>query len=324
MSKLPTVSAITGDLLPALRQNGIEALLPSHIKPETFARMAAVAIFNNPMLYDADQTSVVNGLIMSARDGLVCDGREAALVPFKTKVNGQYVTKAQYMPMVDGVLKRVRQSGQVKVIDSKAIFANDDFDFWSDEEGDHFKHKPTLGEPGELVAVIAFAKMNDDTNYISLLRRWEIDRSREASKQGNNEFGPWSKYFDRMACKTGLHRIARRLPNSSEILEMLEHGDPKVWDENQRQEKELNPQKKLPKTASDLNAMFSQNETESGDNNQGLSKFDELKALMNETDNLEDLFSIGEAVNEAYKAQEIGNEEQQELRTIFQKKKNSF
>ncbi len=245
MSNELTVSGITSNLMPDLMNNGIGDLLPKGLSIETFAKLAAVAIFNNPMLREADTKSVINSLIMSAKDGLLCDGREAALVPFKTKENGTFVTKAQYMPMVDGVLKRVRQSGQVSVIASKPVFANDEFTFFSDEDGDHFKHTPTLGDPGELVAVIAYAKMKDGTRHIELLRRWEIDRARAASKTGTSEFGPWHKYYDRMACKTGLHRIGRRLPNSSEIIEMLERGDPKEWE---REERDITPESKQSST----------------------------------------------------------------------------
>lgn len=281
-----TVSTITTDIVAGLKNNGIESLLPAHIKTETFARLAAVAIFNNPMLQDADQTSVINGLIMSAKDGLLCDGREAALVPFKTKVNGQFITKAQYMPMVDGVLKRVRQSGQVKDIDAKAVFENDTFDFWSDEDGDHFTHRPTLKEPGELIAVIAFAKMNDGSKHISLLRRWEIDRARETSKQGNNEFGPWVKFFDRMACKTGLHRIARRLPNSSEILEMLERGDPRTWTNDKHEEKDITPKSKSIGNNVTAEDIFS--------NNAGGAKPDKAQELIDQINECEDMSTLSE------------------------------
>lgn len=245
MSNEITVSGITSSLLPDLESNGVGDLLPKGITIDTFAKLAAVAIFNNPMLHKADPKSVINSLILSAKDGLLCDNREAALVPFNSKGK----TLAQYMPMVDGVLKRVRQSGQVSIIASKPVFANDDFTFFTDEDGDHFKHVPTLGEPGELVAVIAYAKMKDGTRHVELLRRWEIDRSRAASKTGQSEYGPWHKYYDRMACKTGLHRIGRRLPNSSEMLEMLERGDVMSW---QQEERDVTPKSKQSTTLDSL------------------------------------------------------------------------
>lgn len=341
MSNSITVSLITSQLLPELKKNGIDSLLPTHIKPETFARLAAVAIFNNPSLASADRASVINGLIMSARDGLLCDGREAALVPFNTKQNGKYITKAQYMPMVDGVLKRARQSGQVKFIDSKPVFANDEFDFWSDEDGDHFKHRPTLDNPGELVAVIACAKMNDGSVYMSLLRRWEIERAKASSKQGNNENGPWIKFYDRMACKTGLHRIARRLPNSSEIIEMLEMGDPKNWDKEVRNEREINPIQNERETS--IEDVFNEPDTiasreietphtvdcEAGiddilNYDVGMSKFEELVSEIKHTSTLGDLIEVGGYISQAKDCGEINEEEALSLKVEYQKRKNSL
>lgn len=262
MSNELTVQGFMQVLMPELKTNGIEAILPKHVSLETFTRLAAIAIVSNPMLTKADPQSVIQSLILSAKDGLVCDGREAALVPFNTKVNNQWVNKAQYMPMVDGVLKRVRQSGQVKIIASKPVFDNDEFSFWTDEEGDHFKHVPYMGkDSGELIAVIAYAVMNDGSKYVELLRRWEIDRVKDASKSGNKEGSPWLKWFDRMACKTGLHRVARRLPNSSEILEMLERGDMMDF----KQEKDVTPKQQAKESKSMLDSIvddaISNNET---------------------------------------------------------------
>lgn len=55
-----------------------------------------------------------------------------------------------------------------------------------------------------------------------------------------------------------------------------------------------------------------------------LSKYEELSNLIGTSGTLEDLFEAGNYVNEAYKAGQITNEEQHNLRTDFQKKKNSF
>lgn len=308
MSNELTVSVITSSLMPDLVSNGISDLLPKGLSIETFAKLAAVAIFNNPMLREADPKSVINSLIMSAKDGLLCDGREAALVPFKTKG----VTMAQYMPMVDGVLKRVRQSGQVSVIASKPVFANDEFTFFSDEDGDHFKHVPTLGEPGELVAVIAYAKMKDGTRHIELLRRWEIDRSRAASKTGNSEYGPWAKYYDRMACKTGLHRIGRRLPNSSEIMEMLERGDPKEWE---REERDITPQRE--ESAIDAIMAKAEQEAVEGLDDQNFSL---LHSMISDAENL-DAFAI---VMEDVKKSGASEEQKVELRKAATAKKKEL
>lgn len=124
-------------IAPQLRSQGIEALLPSGVSFEAFVRAAATAMAQNPELANADQKSVIQSLIRCATHGLVPDNREAALVTFKEKQGTNFVLKAQYIPMVDGVLKRARMSGQIAVIAAKAVFDGDAFDYWMDEQGEH-------------------------------------------------------------------------------------------------------------------------------------------------------------------------------------------
>ncbi len=76
-------------------------------------------------------------LTRCAKDGLMPDGREAALIVRSTKVNNQFVKKAVYMPMVDGVMKRARQSGQVANIIAKVVYSQDEFEYVIDENGEH-------------------------------------------------------------------------------------------------------------------------------------------------------------------------------------------
>ena len=50
----------------------------------------------------------------------------------------------------------------------------------------------------------------------------EIERVKSVSRSSSNASSPWAKWYDRMAVKSALHRLARRLPNSAEVAEMLE------------------------------------------------------------------------------------------------------
>ncbi|CAH9012019.1 putative RecT Recombinational DNA repair protein (RecEpathway) [Vibrio phage 236O40-1] len=334
---LPTVQQISSDLLPMVQQQGLAALLPDHIKPEAFIRSAAVAMLNNPAVVGADKQSIVNSLILAAKDGLLCDGREAALVPFKTKVNGQYVDKAQYMPMVDGVLKRIRQSGQVSMIVAKPVFKKDEFDYWFDEDGEHFKHKPCMdSDPGELICVLAAARLVSGELIVDVVPRRDVDRARAASKQGNNEYGPWVKYFDRMAVKTGLHRIGKRLPNSSEILEMLERGDQKEW---QNEEKDITPQRERKSTAAMLNDAFSGNGNISqdqlnGDDSQqfndsedfsgGPSAFDKLEIEISEQSDVAGWNKVKAKLVNAMMGELIDEDEAAKLRIALNLKKEEI
>ena len=57
----------------------INTALPPHINADRFVRNAYTAITNNPYLLGLDRPSLFNAVMKSAQDGLMPDGKEAAL-----------------------------------------------------------------------------------------------------------------------------------------------------------------------------------------------------------------------------------------------------
>ena len=206
---------------------GVQSILPVHVSYDRFVQCAAVALANNKDLLAADPQSVINSLTQCAKDGLVADNREAALVVFSTKQGNDWIKKAQYMPMVDGVMKRARQSGEIAVIASRAIYQGDKFRAWMDGDGEHIEYEPTLGSRGDMIGVFAYAKMKDGEIQFEVMNMDDIQKVRSASK--NSDRGPWVDWFEGMAKKACMHRLCRRLPNSAELMEMLERGQIMQW-----------------------------------------------------------------------------------------------
>jgi len=213
-----------------------KAILPSHVSFEKFTNAAAVALATNVDLFDADRQSVINALSSCAKDGLIPDGREAALVVYKTTLpNGQRVRRAQYMPMIDGVMKRVRQSGEVSIIATRVLYKNDKFRVWMDENGEHIFYEPNMLDRGEMIGAFAYAKMRSGELQFEVMNIEDIEKVRAASK--NSDKGPWVNWYESMSRKSVMHRLGRRLPNNSEIMEMLERGQEMVW----QKEKDITP-----------------------------------------------------------------------------------
>lgn len=238
MSNLVVIQKeIEGDLIAA----GVQSILPANMKMSTFVRCAAVAMAGNKDLNGADRDSLIMSLTQCAKDGLVPDNKEAAIVTFNTNVAAkgqpkQWMTKAQYMPMIDGVMKRARMSGQIAVLSSKAVFNDDIFRYWMDENGEHINYEPTYNG-GEMRLAFAFAKLTSGELIVEVMSKADVDKVRAASKTG--QWGPWKEWYERMACKAVMHRLARRLPNASEIVEMCEAGMNMSFDANT--EKEIIP-----------------------------------------------------------------------------------
>lgn len=197
-------------------------VLPSHISAEKFQRVVVTAVNSNPDLRAADRRSIYTACMKCAQDGLLPDGREAAFVIYNRRGNdGQYDKVAQYMPMIAGILKKVRNSGELSHISAHCVHSGDDFAY---ELGDQpfIRHKPRLdGQRGEFVCAYAIAKLNDGSLVREVMNMAEIEQVRMCSKSGSDDHGKpkgiWKSWYPEMARKTVLRRLCKYLPMSSDL-----------------------------------------------------------------------------------------------------------
>jgi recombination protein RecT len=236
------LATIQNQLNNSLVAAGIQSMLPSGTTMDQFVRCASIAMVQSKDLGEANQDSVIMALTMCAKDGLVPDNKEAALVTFSVNVAPkgqpkQWAKKAQYLPMIDGVIKRARMSGQVAAMAAKAVYKNDEFSYWMDENGEHYKYVPTFGDRGELLLCFAYAKLTNGELLIEVMTKADIDKVKGASK--TSSYGPWVDWYDRMGCKAVMHRLCRRLPNASEMVQMCEQGMNMAFDPTT--EKDITP-----------------------------------------------------------------------------------
>lgn len=189
--------------------------LPEHVSPERFVRVVLTAINSNPELQKADRTSVLGAAMKCAQDGLLPDGREAALVV--------YGGKASYLPMIAGVLAKVRRSGELLTINAHIVYERDTFSYVLGDE-ERIEHQPYLeGDRGKPIAAYAVAKTKDGGIYREVMSVAQINQVRNVSRAKNN--GPWVSWWDEMARKTVLRRLSKRLPMSTDLLQVFQRDD---------------------------------------------------------------------------------------------------
>lgn len=234
------------------RAKQFRSVLPSHIKPEQFQRVAVTAIQNDPMLLEADQKSLMNSLMKSAQDGLLPDGREGALVVYNTNIAKQgqpphWIKQVQWMPMIGGILKKIRQSGQVKFITARVVYENDEFDFWIDEKGEHMRHRPARTNRGKVVDVYAMAVTDDEALYMEVLNVEDIEKIRQSSKSANSP--AWKNWWNGMAEAKTLRKLSKRLPLSNELLTVIQRDDESHEFENMR---DVSPKQSSHKSAHEM------------------------------------------------------------------------
>lgn len=237
------------------RAEDFKMVLPSHITPEKFQRVVATAALQSPQLLECDRQSLLLAAMKLAQDGLLPDGREAALVPFKTSIKdgNNWLDKwiVQPMPMVYGLRKKILQSGDVLSIETGVVYL-------ADLESGHFiyeigmdppiRYRPNLLLPIEetadekIVAAYSIAKLRNEGGgdpywSVEVMRRAEIDKVRQSSQTGAlgrvvkfgkdkgkpiPPKGPWVDWFGEMARKTVLRRHSKVLPMSGDVLETIE------------------------------------------------------------------------------------------------------
>jgi recombination protein RecT len=189
--------------------------LPKHIPSAKFVRSVQTAIKLNPGIASCEPASVMGSCIKAAADGLILDGREAALV--------MYGNKAQYMPMVAGVIKRLVNSGNLSTINAHVVYQNDVFEYVLGDE-ERIIHKPTIiGERGPLIAVYAIATMKDGTKMRRVMAKADVEKVRMSSRSKDN--GPWKSWYEEMARKTVIRNLAKYLPASADLGHVFEDDD---------------------------------------------------------------------------------------------------
>lgn len=199
--------------------------LPSHIKPEKFQRVVMTVVQQTPELLAADRHSLLAACTKCAADGLVPDGREAALVIFNTKTkDGGWEKRVQYMPMLAGLQKRARNTGEISGIEAHVIYEHDDFT-WRQGTESELRHIPKFPGPrGGPIGAYAIARFKDGSQpQVEVMDVDEINRVRAISRAKDS--GPWVSWWSEMARKTVFRRLSKWLPADAEVDDLIRRDD---------------------------------------------------------------------------------------------------
>ena len=206
------------------------AALPKHIPQERFARVIMTAVQRNPDLLRADRQSLWNSAMQAAADGLLPDGREGALVVYHTKALKQnkndrdvWIQKVQWLPMIAGIRKKVRNSGEIIDWTAHVVHAKDEFAY---ELGDDpfIKHKPFMGgDRGPVIAAYSVATLKGGEKSREVMTRADLDKVKAASKSADT--GPWKTWYEEMCRKSVAKRHAKVLPMSTDLDDLIRRDD---------------------------------------------------------------------------------------------------
>jgi recombination protein RecT len=214
----------------------IEKALPPDIDVDRFIRTVVTSVQMNPDLLYADRRSLMAACMRAAQDGLMPDGREAVLNIYNTKVKikddrgrtvEEWVPMVQFLPMVRGILKVMRNTGEIADVDAAAVYERDHFRFTRGDDP-RIEHEPYLGEeePGKIIAAYMIVKLMNGEVHREVMPRRDIEKTRLASKNAEGANSPWTKWYDQMAIKAVIKRGSKLLPTSSDRLaRVIEHDN---------------------------------------------------------------------------------------------------
>lgn len=200
----------------AKRIDQIGLSLPGHITKDKFLRTAQTAIAMTRNIEKAKPGSLLQAVSKAAADGLILDGREAALVV-------DYQGEVQYRPMMRGLLKLAYQSGRLKSIVVETARTEDVFIYSPTNADEPIRHEINLKAPrGDVYAVYAKAELIDGGLVFEVMTTEDVNSIRDRSdayrafKNGKIKSTPWSTDWSEMARKTVFRRLSKYLPSSTD------------------------------------------------------------------------------------------------------------
>lgn len=224
MSNYPAVQQLSKDM--ASQSKSLESVLPHGMDVKRFMRTTINAIQTHAQsaaLMAADRGSLFSACQKAAGDGLLLDGKEATLVTFKNQVT--------YMPMVQGLVKLARNSGEIKNILAEVVFEKDEFQYRPgiDEQP---MHAPDwfADDRGAPVGCYAVVTTRDNEKIVRVLPKSRIMAIAAGGRNGHQYTPGKGAHFEEWWKKTAIKNVLKYAPKSTELDRALEadneHYDP--------------------------------------------------------------------------------------------------
>lgn len=186
-------------------------VLPSHIRPDTWIRLAKGVLRRNDQLANVatrNSASLLAALLDAARLGLEPGTDQYYLVPFGQEIVG--------IVGYQGEIELIYRAGAVSSVKAEIVYERDEFEFTPDMQRP--RHKPNwFGERGDMIGVYAYAEMKDgSTSRVVVMSKADVEKVKAVSRAAQAKDSPWNTWPDRMWLKTAIHQLAKWVPTSAE------------------------------------------------------------------------------------------------------------
>jgi recombination protein RecT len=161
--------------------------------------------------------SFMEALFRCAKDGLIPDGKEAAI--------GHFKGVATYMPMRDGFVKVLWRTGMIKDINDNVVTVAEEaegrFEYEEGSEG-YVRHRPSMTRTDADIAIAAYCVIN----LVGGGQIREVVNQDELKKIEAMSRSPARKEWKfQMSRKAAIRRVMGKMPREAGIAQLLGHDD---------------------------------------------------------------------------------------------------
>jgi recombination protein RecT len=202
----PTITSTIAELKPQLQR-----ALPRGMDADRIARLALTAVRKDKALAKCDPMSFAGALLTASALGL------------EPGVNGEawlvaYGRECTFIPGYQGLAKLFYQHPLARHLECEVVYERDDFDYAKGTDP-YLRHKPALGDRGQVVAYYAAASLSTGAKAFVVLTPDEVKALR------GGKVGPSGKIADPMRWmerKTVLRQLFKLLPKSTTLQTALD------------------------------------------------------------------------------------------------------
>jgi recombination protein RecT len=209
----------------------LAAIMPSHMKPDVFTRLAVSTLSRDPKLLAAAQNnpaSLMGALWEASRLGLEPGTEQYYLTYRNSRRRGPEIVG---MPGYQGEVELIYRAGAVSSVTVEVVRERDAFVWkqgsvdthrpprWAGEQTRPYHDADWFEDRGPLRGVYAYAQMRDGSiSKVVVLNRQHIEKAKEFSQGAGDDWSPWVRHEESMWLKTGAHRLRKWVPTSSEYM----------------------------------------------------------------------------------------------------------
>lgn len=211
------------------------AVLPTHIRPDTWVRLAVGALRRDAKLKQAaeeDPYSLMAALLHAARLGLEPGTEEYYLTPRreKNKDTNRYQMKVLGIPGYQGLVDLMYRAGVAQSVIVEVVYADDVF-VWSPgrvddqqpprwqgpQERPYHEVNWDADDRGALRLAYAYAVMKGGAiSKVVVLNKAAIEKIKQSSQGADTPYSPWNKHEAAMWLKSAARQLAKWVPTSPE------------------------------------------------------------------------------------------------------------